>query len=72
MINIKPSTYEYDEWYVVQNDVIGGWDISTLNKPPSQYTREEIQQFPTIAECTFKSVAEYIVQLHNEAVNSID
>lgn len=50
-------------WYVVENDLIGGWSISNVNKPESQrdpYAEEfEIGLFIT------KAVAEHVVFQHN-------
>jgi hypothetical protein len=50
-------------WYAVPNDLIGGWDISNVNKPESQrnpYGEEfEIGSFLT------EEVAQHIVDVHN-------
>ncbi len=29
------------KYYVVQNDTIGGWDVSTHDKPASQHEKDE-------------------------------
>lgn len=54
-------------WYVIENDLIGGWDISTVNKPASQHRRPGTD--PGDIEVAWglpnKIVAEYIVGLHN-------
>lgn len=51
-------------WYVVVNDLIGGWSVATANKPESQQNVYEGEY--EIATFVIKEVAEHMVKLHNQ------
>jgi hypothetical protein len=50
-------------WYPVENDLIGGWSVMTVDKPPSQcdWSKGEIE----VASFTGEAVARHIAELHN-------
>ncbi len=53
------------EWFVVENDEIGGWDIATVD---AEYTSQINRRQPgvfVVAECICLDVADHIVYLHN-------
>ena len=52
------------EWYVVENDVIGGWAISTVNLPVSGIDPRKYGVY-IVGEMLSIRVAEHIVDLHN-------
>lgn len=45
-------------WFVQPNDLIGGWSIMPVDRPPSS-------GFPEVADFLSKRAAEHIVGLHN-------
>lgn len=51
-------------WYVQPDDMIGGWCIMTVNKPPgeSDYRSGEWQ----IASFMAEGVAQHVATLHND------
>lgn len=51
-------------WYPVVNDLIGGWCVSTVDKPLSSL--EHGQGYYIVAETTTLEAAQYIACLHNE------
>jgi hypothetical protein len=51
----------FEPWYVVEDDVVGGWAIAMVNKPLSEILGRE----PVIGEMLTKELANYIVTLHN-------
>lgn len=66
--NFKQNPITPDEqvrcyWYVVENDLIGGWSISNVNKPESQQDPYE-GEFE-IATFVIKEVAEHMAEVHN-------
>jgi hypothetical protein len=52
------------EWYVVENDVIGGWAISTVNKPVSEIDPRSYGVY-IVGEMLSLDTANHIVELHN-------
>ena len=52
-----------DIWYVVPNDLVGGWSIATVNKPMSQ--QNQLLRRVFIADVASKALGEHIVALHN-------
>lgn len=57
--------FKIDEvrWFVVINDVVGGWSVSNVDKPLSEqdHSKGEFELF----ECWDKDSAQYIVALHH-------
>lgn len=53
------------KWYVVVNDLVGGWGISNVDKPYSQHNFKSGDVM--LGEFISKPLAEYVVALHNEA-----
>lgn len=55
-------------WYVVVNDLVGGWAVSHIDKPLSEqdYRQGEGDLFDSLT----KELAEYIVDLHNRKIYS--
>jgi hypothetical protein len=51
-------------WFVVQDDVIGGWAISNVDKPVSEIDTRDGSEF-VITDFISKALADYIVGLHN-------
>lgn len=62
----KHSKFDVDviniKWYVQPNDLVGGWCISNVDKPPSQHNH--IDEFE-IGDLLTEEVANYIVSIHN-------
>ena len=58
------------KWYVVVNDLIGGYAISHINKPLSEHNYKagegELGDFLT------QEIAEHIVELHNWEIQFIE
>lgn len=54
------------KWYVVLDDIVGGWAVSTIDKPLSEmdYRKNERHWI----ECAVKEHAQYIVDLHNREI----
>lgn len=50
-------------WYVVDNDLIGGYSIATTNKPESQHNVYEGDY--TVGTFMTLHSAQHLVQLHN-------
>lgn len=50
-------------WYVIKNDLIGGWSIGTEDKPMSQY--EYPGEHRVIGDIISKEMAEHIIEGHN-------
>jgi len=62
----KPITAEelmHTVWYVVENDLIGGWSISNVDKPESQ--RDGSAEEFEIGLFMTKAIAEHVVFQHN-------
>lgn len=57
----KPN-FITQEWYVVNNDIIGGWSVSNVNKPISEHEPDkgECDWIDTVTE----EIAKYIVEIH--------
>lgn len=53
-------------WYVVVNDLVGGWAVSHVDKPLSEqdFRNGEGDLF----DCLTKELADYIVGLHNTRI----
>lgn len=52
-------------WYIVVNDLIGGWDVATVDKPSSQIDYRHTSVEHGIAWGLSREEAEHIVLLHN-------
>lgn len=52
------------EWYVVQNDLIGGWAISTVDRPLSEIDFREHGVY-VVGEVISLAIADHIAELHN-------
>lgn len=63
MTNWTPENLN-KKWYVVFNDLIGGWSIQTINKSPSFLKEEEYHCF--VGDIMSKTIARHIVEMHNE------
>lgn len=52
-----------DRWYPVANDLIGGWSVTNVDKPPSQldHTKREFE----VADFIDEDLARHIADLHN-------
>ena len=55
-------------WYAVPNDLIGGYSVSTVNKPDSQHNVYE-GDFEVGTFMTLES-AQHIAEIHNQWWNS--
>jgi hypothetical protein len=62
----KESDFLLKPWYVVPNDVIGGWSIASVDKPVSALL-PHAREFE-IMDCLDKSTAQHIVTMHNESL----
>ena len=52
------------KWYVVENDVIGGWAVSTVDKSVGDTDPRQYGVY-IVGEVLSLDVAEHIVELHN-------
>lgn len=59
---------EGQQWFVVENDYIGGWAIANTPKRTSELDHREYE-FP-IADCLTYLTAEHVVRLHNERIGA--
>lgn len=66
MTNEHTETMLTSEWFVVQDDLIGGWAIATVDKPLSEIDFRERGVY-VVAELISKEMAEYMVYLHETA-----
>lgn len=65
----KADRLLYERWYVIPNDVVGGWSIATTNKPLSQIMGLE----PVVADDVLtQEIANYIVAVHNYRLGQFD
>ena len=46
-------------WYAQPNDVIGGWCVMTVNKPPGEAKVQEVADFVT------EEAARHVADIHN-------
>lgn len=53
-------------WYVQVDDLIGGWCVTNVNKPPSQLNWE-IGEYE-VASFVLEDVARHIAHLHNQSL----
>ena len=53
------------EWFVVVDDLIGGWAVATVDKPLSEIDFRDPGVY-VVAEMISKDVADYIVYLHEQ------
>lgn len=53
------------EWFVVLDDLIGGWAIATVDKPMSGINFRDRDVY-VVAEMLSKDMAEYMVYLHEK------
>lgn len=51
-------------WYVYPNDLIGGWCITNVEKPPSEHNPYTFDEH-MVADFVCKEVADHVVDLHN-------
>lgn len=51
-------------WYVVVNDMIGGYAIATMDKPLSEI-EGRFHEVVVVADMVGRDVAHYIAHLHN-------
>lgn len=56
------------EWFALENDLIGGWCVSSVNKPPSEFSHGEHE----IADFTLKEHAEFIAAALNHLPMILD
>lgn len=63
MTNQHTETMLQSEWFVVQDDLIGGWAITTVDKPLSEIDFREPGTY-VVAEMISKDMADYVVYLH--------
>jgi hypothetical protein len=60
--------FEYtieQKWYVVVDDLVGGWAISTVDKPLSEVDFRD-RSVVIVADTLSKEIAEYLVYLHED------
>lgn len=57
-------------WYVVVNDLIGGWSIGNVDKPLLQH--DMLNGDRMIADVLSKELAEHIVELHNNELGELE
>lgn len=50
--------YKDVEWFVQENDIIGGWCVMPVDEPPSLGVSE-------VADFTTRELAEHIANIHN-------
>lgn len=55
--------YEDVRWYVIENDLIGGWSIGTEDRPVSQYNYPG--DYRVVADVLSKELGQHIVDVHN-------
>jgi hypothetical protein len=53
------------KWFVVLDDLIGGWAVATVDKPLSEINFREPGVY-VVAEMISKDMADYIVFLHEQ------
>lgn len=53
------------EWFVVVDDLIGGWAVATVNKPLGDIDVRQLGVY-VVAEMISKEIADYIVYLHEQ------
>jgi len=63
MSNEHTETILTSEWFVVVDDLIGGWAIATVNKPLSEIDARKRGVY-VVAEMISESLADYVVYLH--------
>lgn len=56
-------------WYVRPNDLIGGWCITIIDKPPSEIN--PCEGVSIIGEFLGKELSEHIVTLHNNWLSEV-
>ncbi len=59
------------KWYVVENDIVGGWAISPYDKPLSEHNTTSSEPERYIADAMSKRTAAHIVEIHNSWLNRI-
>jgi hypothetical protein len=65
----KADRLLYERWYVISNDVVGGWSIAAINKPVSEIIGLE----HIIADDVLtQEIASYIVAVHNYRLGQSD
>lgn len=52
-------------WFAHPNDLIGGWCVTTVDKPPSQHAPGDF----TVADFIDEATARYIAELHNSRLD---
>lgn len=52
------------KWYVVLDDLVGGWAVANVDKPLSAHNYEKGERH--WIECFTKELAEYLVEFHNK------
>jgi hypothetical protein len=60
---IVNTGYLYYRWFVVKNDMIGGWCVMPLDEPPSYGVAP-------VAEFLSRECADHVAQLHNTWLDS--
>ena len=53
------------EWFVVENDEIGGWAVATVDASRTSEIDRRLPGVYVVAEVISLDVAEHIVYLHN-------
>jgi hypothetical protein len=54
------------KWYVVVDDVVGGWAISSIEKPVSLMDYNKYERH--WVEADTKEIADHIAELHNRSL----
>jgi predicted acetyltransferase len=65
MVNEYFESVVEQEWFVVVDDLIGGFAISTVDKPLSEIDFADRSVF-VVAEVLSKELGDYIVYLHEQ------
>jgi hypothetical protein len=60
------SEFIRKKWYVVVDDVVGGWAISSIEKPVSLMDYNKFERRWIVADG--KEIANHIAELHNRSL----
>lgn len=63
---VKPDVLSV-QWYAVINDLVGGWAISTVDKPLAEH---DFSKDLVVGDFLTEEIARYIVNLHNALIST--
>jgi len=64
-----PSGVTNKVWYTVINDLVGGWGISTTDKPMSEHDCRTAGDL-LVADGLLEDIAIYVCDLHNSQLDA--